>query len=146
MLSLMPSNRVVRIGVDSCSSVSAWPVEWFTEYPTVDTEETGREYFPAADGSAGIKDQGKRTYRMRSCTEGKELAVNVRVARVRKPLLSVADMNDVGLDVHFLGGGRGAYAENPTTGERLLLERRDNVFELVAEVLPFLGGLRQAQP
>ena len=137
---------LVRIGVDSCAGVTVWPTALHPEYPTKPTAESraGKEYLPAGAGSAGVRDRGQRTYRLKG-PAGQDLEMKVRVADVRRPLLSVAEMNDAGLDVHFFSNrGVGAYAENPRNGERIKLRRVDNVFEFVASVTPWSGGPRQA--
>ena len=73
----------------------------------------------------------------------KELAgVRVQVAGVRKPLLSVADMNDAGHDVFFLANGE-AYSVHRETGRVTNFARRKGVFEIDAEVPPYSGGSGQ---
>ena len=144
IMSLISGSRV-RIGVDSCAGVTVWPTELHPEYPTEETADSraGFTYLPAGAGSAGLQDRGRRIYHLRN-QEGQNLEMKVHVADVRKPLLSVAEMNDVGLDVHFYADGRGAYAQSTRTGEVMRLQRVDNVFEFEAEVLPASGGSRQA--
>ena len=75
--------------------------------------------------------------------------MNVHVADVRKPLLSVAEMNDAGHDVVFPADpSKEAYAYHSATGRTTRLIRNNNVFELDVEVINDLstGGPRQAQP
>ena len=60
----------------------------------------------------------------------------MQVAKVRKPLISVADMVDAGQDVHFLASGQ-SYAVHRETGEVTHFTRRRNVFELDVEVKPY---------
>ena len=74
--------------------------------------------------------------------------LTVHVCDVRKPLLSVASMNDQGLDVHFYADPAiGAMAVCPHTRHGIPIARRNNVFEIDATVLPApsrSGGHRQA--
>ena len=71
--------------------------------------------------------------------------LSVHVCDVRKPLLSVAAMNDQGLDVHFFADpSKGAMAVDPRSMSGIAIQRRNNVFEIDATVLPFSGGHRQA--
>ena len=70
--------------------------------------------------------------------------LSVHVCDVRKPLLSVADMNDKGLDVHFFADpNKGSMAIDPKNKTGIKIQRRNNVFEIDAAVLPWSGGPRQ---
>ena len=71
--------------------------------------------------------------------------MRVHVCNVRKPLLSVADMNDMGLDVHFFADReKGAMAVRPGESAGIRINRVNNVFEIDATVLPWSGGSRPA--
>ena len=73
--------------------------------------------------------------------------MKVHFCDVRKPLLSVAEMNDRGLDVHFYADeSKGAFCEHPSSGARVSIERVNNVFEIAASVSPWSGGSGQAMP
>ena len=73
--------------------------------------------------------------------------MRVHVCDVRKPLLSVADMNDMGLDVHFYADRqKGAMALSAGQDSGIRINRVNNVFEIEATVLPWQGGNRQAKP
>ena len=140
------NERRVRIGVDSGAGVTVWPKDLCDDYPIRATPESraGFEYVPAGKGSKGIVDLGERTYDLIDAS-GQNMSMKVHVCDVRKPLLSVAEMNDVGLDVHFFADGRkGAYAIHPHTGKRVGIERVNNVFEIEASVSPWSGGSGQA--
>ena len=130
--------------------VTAWPTELMDDYPTFETPESraGFEYTPAGKGSKGIVDRGDRTYNMVS-TDGQAMDMKVHVCDVRKPLLSVAEMNDKGLDVHFYADrNRGAVAINPRNGASVRIQRVNHVVEIEADVLPWdhMGGTRPAGP
>ena len=106
------NDRIVKIGVDSGAGVTVWPKDLCDDYPLKATPESraGLEYVPAGKGSRGIVDLGERTYDLTD-TSGQNLSMKVHVCDVRKPLLSVAEMNDMGLDVHFYADSqKGAYA------------------------------------
>eukprot|EP00975_Prorocentrum_lima_P050967 10678172-Prorocentrum_lima.AAC.1 len=62
--------------------------------------------------------------------------MSVQVANARKPLLSVAEVNDRDLDVRYRSGYP-AVIRNPKTGQEVELKRSNNVFEIEAYVLPF---------
>ena len=132
--------------MDSGAGVTVWPKELCDDYPTKDTPESraGLEYMPAGKGNKGIVDLGERMYHMTDDC-GQHLSMKVHVCNVHKPLLSVAEMNDMGLDVHFYADKRkGAYAEHLMTGTRVNIERVNNVFEIEATVTPWSGGTGQA--
>ena len=148
-LMAVSGQRRVRIGVDSGAGVTVWPSGLCDDYPTIATPESraGVQYMPAGAGSKGITDEGKRTYKLKD-GDGQDLEMNVHVANVRKPLLSVAEVNDRGLDVLFRTGAA-AVIRNPQTGQEVELKRVNNVFEIEADVLPFgesSGGRGQAPP
>ena len=70
--------------------------------------------------------------------------LSVHVCDVRKPLLSVADVNDKGLDVHFFADrNKGAMVVDPQNKTGIKIQRRNNVYEIDAAVLPWSGGPRQ---
>ena len=68
------------------------------------------------------------------------------VADVRKCLMSVADMTDVGHDVVFKAYGGDAYAKNVTTGETTKISRVGKRYEINATVLLPGNGERQENP
>ena len=72
--------------------------------------------------------------------------MRVHVCDVRKPLLSVADMNDMGIDVYFFADkSKGAMAVRPGEAHGIKINRVNNVFEIDATVLPWSGGTRPAK-
>ncbi len=111
-----------------------------TTTPTEATREptSGVKYFPAGAGSSGISDRGSRKYRMTD-KFGQDVSMTVHVADVRKPLVSVADINDKGLDVIFPADGNARIVDNKT-GKEITIERSNGVFEVVADVVPFANS------
>ena len=105
---------------------------------------SGLEYAPAGANSKGIVDEGSRHYQLVSAG-GRRMDMRVHVCDVRKPLLSVADMNDMGLDVHFFADrAKGAMAVRTGETNGIKISRVNNVFEIDATVLPWSGGTRPA--
>ena len=137
------SDRVVRIGVDSGAGVSVWPKELCDDYPTKQTHASmaGVSYSSAASGTSRILNEGERIVQLNVC--GSKRGARMQVARVRKPLLSVAEMNDAGHDVYFLSGQDGAYSRHRKTGLVTKFFRRNGVFEIDARVPLFSGFSRQ---
>ena len=133
----------MRVGVDSCAGVSVWPKDLCDDVVTEETAESraGVGYLPAGAGSAGIRDLGRRAYKLRTISDGRVRDSRFRVAEVRKPLLAVSEMNDAGLDVHFYADPKkGAFAVSSTSGEILKLERNRGVFDFEAEVMPSINS------
>ena len=64
--------------------------------------------------------------------------MKVRVAKVRKPLLSVAEMCDGGFDVSFMANGI-AWAVHKDTGERVPITRRGKIFEFEVAIAPIVS-------
>ena len=102
----------------------------------------GISYASAASGDGRILNEGERTVQLDVC--GSKRGARMQVARVRKPLLSVAEMNDAGHDVYFLCGDDGAHSRHRKTGLTTRFIRRNGVFEIDARV-PFFSGF-QRQP
>jgi len=141
------ADRRVSIGVDSGAGITVWPTHLYSDYPTEQTPESraGVEYAGAGTDSKGIVNRGLRRYRLLS-EGGRQLDMKANVCDVRKPLLSVADMNDQGMDVYFFADrSKGAMAIKQGTNEGIKIKRVNNVFEIDAEVLPWSGGGRQGQ-
>ena len=124
---------MIRIGVDSGAEVSVWPAHLHPEVETVVDGTTGSAYFAPGDGSKGsIIDEGQRRYRLES-EQGSCFDLPVRVAQVRRPLASVAELNDVGWDIHFMSR-HGAWGEHVESESFVNLHRYGNRFDLLASV------------
>ena len=136
---------VVPVQVDSGAEVTVWPTSlWPDAAETLPTPESlkGQRYWGPGDvDEPTIPDQGRREYQLNVPGCGRR-ALNVRCAPVRRALLAVADLNDLGHDVFFLAPRdeetEGNYfAEQYKTGEITRFVRRGKRFEMDAEIIPF---------
>ena len=86
----------------------------------------GAEY-ECADGGI-IRNMGER--RCLVSSEGSDTInrIDLQVTEVHKPLLSVGKMIDAGQRVVF--DPQGSYVEDTVTGDRIMMTRRDGVYEL----------------
>ena len=122
----------VKATVDSCVAVSVVPNDWFTDYPIKVTAESGSIY--KAAGRQLFKDEGLR--QLRGLMPGSKQAVrklNVRVAKVKKMLLSVGNIVDVDSDVAF--SRNCSYIKNNRTGTTTGIKRENSAYVLDFEVL-----------
>ena len=141
-------HQEVRMTIDSGAGISVWPVDLCNDgRPTIPTAESlaGVGYAPAGAQSTLIRDEGKRHFALVD-RNGQKTQITPRVAGVRKPLVSVADLNDRGFDVVFPATPRStaAYAKHTSGDTTLTFDRRNQVFEYVVSVQPWSGNSRQA--
>ncbi len=148
-LCTLTSTTRVMLGVDSGAGVSVWPTKLCDDYPTRQTaaSRSGTSYASAQAGSSAIVNRGERTLELHVGSEAR--AFKAQVCDVRKPLLSVSEMNDAGHDVHFLtatatSAGR-AFAVHNVSGQITPFVRSKGVFEIEAQVPAFQGKPGQAQ-
>ena len=127
--------RRVNIGVDSGAAASVWPRALCADYPTKQTNKSGVKYATAGKDNKHLTNEGERTM-MLMMGDGSARGAKMQVTDVRKPLMSVADMNDAGQDVHFLAAGQ-SYAVHRETGLVTTFTRTKNIFEINAEVPPY---------
>ena len=127
--------RRVVIGVDSGAAASVWPRDLCAYYPTKRTDKTGVKYATAGKGSQHLINEGERVLHLKM-GDGSRRGAKMQVTNVRKPLMSVADMNDAGQDVYFLASGQ-SYAVHRETGMVTKFTRKKNIFEIDAEVPPY---------
>ena len=80
-----------------------------------------------------IPDEGTRVYHLKVAGEQRALAPHI--PPVRKPFISVADMNDKGHDVFFPSKGQ-AMAVHQASGKVTRIQRTGGRFEIDAEVVP----------
>ena len=73
--------------------------------------------------------------------DGILLGAKMQVTSVRKPLMSVLDMNDVGQVVHFLASGE-IYAVHREMGMVTKFMRIEGIFQIDAEVPPMVWVLK----
>ena len=79
------------------------------------------KYWVLGDTDApSITDEGEKVIRL-GVQRGEKL-LRVRSCAVRKPLLSVADLNDRGWDVHFMAK-TGAWAQHVEEDELITFQR-----------------------
>ena len=105
-----------------------------TDYPIVrnDASAAGVRY-RAADNQR-IADEGSRKILVRP-SGGTTRGLNMHVGGVCKGLISVADMVDAGHVVVFQKDG--SYARNLQTNEMLHFTRRNRVYELDVDLIPY---------
>jgi len=125
--------KQVRVGVDSGAEVTVWPSSLSKDIPIVPGTASGVKYWAPGDTKEpSIIDEGEKVLRL-GVQRGEKL-LRVRSCNVRKPLLSVADLNDRGWDVHFMAR-TGAWAQHADEDEVVTFQRVGGRFEFAAEVL-----------
>ena len=138
--------RILRIGVDSGACASVMPINQCTDYPfeSAAKSRAGLSYLPA--GGPPLVEYGMRRLRVLVGDDG-ERRLKMRVLKVRKALLAVADMVDVGHDVVFRSEARGgSHAIHHASGIRTPFVRRNQVYEIEAAVLPYESRQQRASP
>jgi hypothetical protein len=76
--------------------------------------------YSTANG-APVADEGKKYLQGKTCADGPNVCVPVRVGKVTRPLLAVAGMVDKSHTVVF--DSAGSYAVNKKTGQRISFKR-----------------------
>ena len=105
-----------------------------------ETERTGTKYATAGKANKPLVNQVERILHLQ-VEDGIIRGARVKVTNVRKPLISVADMNDAGQDVFFHQAK--AVQSTGDTGMVTTFIRNKGVFEIDAEVPPYgLGSQR----
>ena len=122
--------RRVKIGVDSGAELTVWPSDlWpsdlcpdFVEFVPNDASRDGVCYWAPGDLEyPSIPDEGTRTFKL--LIDDEPCTISAHIAPIRKPLISVADMNDKGHDVFFPSKGQ-AVAVHQASGEGSRLKQR----------------------
>lgn len=124
----------ISIGVDSGAEISVWPLQLRPDVPVQPTNESrqGVSYWAPGDlQGPSIKNLGTRAYKIKA--GGQSMDHRPTICEVRRPLMSVAALNDNGWDVHFMNK-TGSWAEHVKTGTFLNFRRRGGRFELDVEV------------
>ena len=93
---------------------------------------------------AHIKNLGERRCEMMTVGSGKSKAITFQVADVHTPLLSISGCADMGYDCYL--GKSGGHLVDTETGERIPLERRDNLYVMRAWVRQDPGHSAQPFP
>ena len=126
---ITPSDEWVEIEVtvDSGACDTVMPAEWCKGIPIVQSSIAHGEEYEVANGEA-IPNLGER--RCLLMTMGAKVAKKIvfQVADVHKPLLSISRCADMGFNCHL--DKVGGYLEDMTTGERIPLIRRDNLYHM----------------
>ena len=124
----------ISIGVDSGAEISVWPLTLRSEIPLQPTEESkqGVAYWAPGDlKSPSIRNLGTREYLLKAA--GQSMSHRPTICEVRRPLMSVAALNDNGWDVHFMAKN-GSWAEHVQSETFLNFIRRGGRFELDVEI------------
>ena len=119
------------MGIDSGAAVTILPRDKCTDYPLMETSGSHPNY-KAANGDT-IYDEGARTVFF--AAGDRTRALRARVGKVSKGLISVAEMVDCGHMVVF--DGDESYAIHKGTGAKTIFRRRNKVFEVDLDVLPY---------
>ena len=129
--------RRVKIGVDSGAELTVWPSDLCQDFAELVPNDASREgvcYWAPGDLEyPSIPDEGTRTFKLLIDDEHRTIAPHI--APIRKPLISVADMNDKGHDVFFPSKGQ-AMAVHQASGKVTRIQRTGGRFEIDAEVVP----------
>jgi len=133
---MLQEGKQVRIGVDSCAAVTVFPKHIAVDYPISNTPGKAKSYRPAS--GAVVPDLGTRKVQVR-LSDGSQRIVNPRIADTHRALMAVSEMNDMGHDVFFPRTDRDmkAYAYHEATGTKMELERRNGIYELAVDVMPY---------
>ena len=133
------SDRIVKVGVDSCAAVSAMPAAWFRDYPITTDERTGATYRVA--NAQRVTDKGASIIKARISGSDVVKDACFRRADISRALLSVAAMVDAGNVVVFqtANGEDASFHRDNETGDKVDLIRSNGIYELELEVLPFTG-------
>ena len=132
----MGHGRRVRIGVDSGAELIVWPSDLCPEYAELvpnDASRNGICYWAPGDLEyPSIPDEGTRTFKL--LIDDEPRTISPHIAPIRKPLISVADMNDKGHDVFFPSVGS-AMAMHRASGAMTRIQRTGGRFELDADII-----------
>jgi hypothetical protein len=124
------------MGIDSGAAVTVLPRNLCADYPLAPNEASVRGVAYRAANGAAVKDEGTRTIQVRT-SSGTTRHMRARVCDVTKGLMSVAEMVDANHTVVFSPDR--SFARHNATGEISEFRRRNNVFELDLQVLPYVG-------
>ena len=130
-------NEKVTFGVDTGAAATVMKFRECKDYPI---DESLAQNYTAANGSS-LQGKGQRVL---ESVEG--LFVRTGVSdQLRKNLLCVADMCDVGHRVVF-DNDEGYYAEHKQSGQRIWFKRNGKVFDLTLKIQPYSKKQAQRQP
>ena len=118
----------LEVTVDSGACDTVMPMELCKGIPVMDSpgSKEGLEY-EVANG-AGLPNLGERRCLLMTVGSQKAKRIVFQVADVHKPLLSISRCADMGFMCVL--GNLGGYLRDEVTGERIPLQRRDNLYIL----------------
>ncbi|CAK0896643.1 unnamed protein product, partial [Prorocentrum cordatum] len=132
------ASRKMVLGVDSCAATTVVPSELAPDYPTYENDMSAKgEGYRTANGG-WVADEGAKELigSVRNAGGSAQVrGIKARVAKVSKALASVSEMVDAGHRVVFDAGG--SYAENKSTAVITPFQRRNNVYEMEMELMPY---------
>ncbi|CAK0890329.1 unnamed protein product, partial [Prorocentrum cordatum] len=132
------ASRKMVLGVDSCAATTVVPSELAPDYPTYENDMSAKgEGYMTANGG-WVADEGTKELigSVRNSDGSAQVrGIKARVAKVSKALASVSEMVDAGHRVVFDAGG--SYAQNKSTGVIAPFQRRNNVYEMEVELMPY---------
>ena len=93
-------NAVMKFCVDSCAGISVLPESTCQDHPSEKTarSKASTAYYPAGVGTS-VKDLGDRALNCGVASQNRRM--RLRACNIRKPLLAVSGMVNVGHDVQF---------------------------------------------
>jgi hypothetical protein len=143
----------VTLGIDSGAAVTIVPRGVCTDYPLQPNDRSKvHGGYRAANGQM-ILDEGSRMLFYKDGSDTR--VIRARVGDVSKGLISVSEMIDCGHRVVF--DSDGCYAVHKKTGKTTTFKRRNKVFEIDVDVVPYAmapdagaipghGGMLQSRP
>jgi hypothetical protein len=129
------------MGVDSGAAVTVIPKWSCDTYPIVKGSEVGTTYRTATNQN--VRDEGLRELLGRPNGQSPVMGIRARVANVHKALLSVAEVVDKGFRVVFDTDENGrdtSHMVRKSDGQRVEFNRRNKVYEIDWEILPYGPG------
>ena len=138
--------KKVSIGVDSGAAVTIVPKTCCDDYPVERNEESAKGMAYLAANDQPIYDEGTRHLLLNQ--DGNCRCLRARVGDVHKPLLAVCELVEAGHRVVFDSGE--SFILNKATGQKMNMVKRNRVFEVDLDVLPYSSASdcpfgRQAQ-
>ena len=131
-------SRKIVLGMDSCAATTVAPRDVAPDYPVHENEMSSKgEGYRTANGGWVVDEGTKELVGSMESADGKKRVrgIRARVAAVSRALASVAEMVDAGHTVVFAKSG--SYAKQEETGVVTPFIRRNNVFEIELDVMPY---------
>ena len=132
----------LTVGVDSGAAVTVIPRRSRDAYPVVKSDGARVTYRTAMNQA--VRDEGLRELIGRPNGQGEVMGIRAGVADVHKALLSVAEVVEKGFRVVFDADQDGldiSYMVRNSNGQRVEFRRRNKVYEVDWDILPYQTGL-----